>query len=287
MIFDNLEVTNIAEQHDDVPESAFLVKADDVVIFHTGDYVGAFDSFKDDLKFLADKYGRVDIAFLFLAGETTAQSAKIMKPNIAFPMHGFRLDYLYRNFPEKIKKVSLSTKTLYPEFEGDVFFHVQADATYEDWESLKVQAEEDFKKYNWGVYAPNVDFTEWNSNRANIVYPSLPNNRSVVACPDCTCWMIHKDIINEFNDLNLDMSDQNLGFGIDMLICSISHRKSRPVIRNYNHTVDHPRGTGYDVNKAHVELKSFWSKLPQTHKETINLIYGNPQQLGLFYVESG
>jgi ankyrin repeat protein/L-ascorbate metabolism protein UlaG (beta-lactamase superfamily) len=118
-----LEVTNIAEQHDDVPESAFLVKADDVVIFHTGDYVGSFDTFKDDLKFLAEKYGKVDISFMFLAGDTTVQSANIMQPKIAFPMHGFMLDYLYKNFPEKIEKASPSTKTFCPEFEGDVFFY--------------------------------------------------------------------------------------------------------------------------------------------------------------------
>jgi len=120
---DNLEVTNISEQHDDVPESAFLVKADDVTIFHTGDYVGSFDIFKKDLKFLAKKYNNVDISFMFLAGETTFQSAKIMKPKIAFPMHGFMLDYLYKNFPEKIKKTNPSTKTFCPEFEGDVFFY--------------------------------------------------------------------------------------------------------------------------------------------------------------------
>ena len=119
----NLEVTNIAEQHDDVPESAFLVKADDVVIFHTGDYVGAFDTFKDDLQFLAKKYKSVDLSFMFLAGETTAQSAKLMKPQTAFPMHGFNLDYLYKNFSRKIKKASPSTKTFYPEYEGDVFFY--------------------------------------------------------------------------------------------------------------------------------------------------------------------
>ena len=172
-------------------------------------------------------------------------------------------------------------------FEGDVFFHVQADATYTDWEGLKAQAEEDFEKYRWGVYAPNVDFTEWGPRRTNLVYPKLPGNRSIVACPDCTCWMIHKDIIDEFQLMNLDMSDQNLGFGIDMLICSISHRQSRKVIRNYNHTVDHPRGTGYNVEQAHVELRSLWSKLPQHHKDTVNLIYSRPQQLGLFYVESG
>jgi L-ascorbate metabolism protein UlaG (beta-lactamase superfamily) len=119
----DLEVTNIFEQHDDVPESAFLVKADDVVIFHTGDYVGSFNTYKDDLKFLAEKYGRVDISFMFLAGETTAQSAKIMKPKIAFPMHSFTLDYLYRFFPQKIEKVSPKTKTFCPEFEGDVFLY--------------------------------------------------------------------------------------------------------------------------------------------------------------------
>jgi len=82
-------------------------------------------TFKDDLKYLAEKYKRVDISFMFLAGETTTQSVKIMEPKIAFPMHGFGLDYLYKNFPEKIRKISPSTRVFCPEFEGDVFFYKQ------------------------------------------------------------------------------------------------------------------------------------------------------------------
>lgn len=46
-----------------------------------------------------------------------------MKPKTAFPMHGFMLDYLYKYFPGKIRKVSPATKTLLPEYEGDVFFY--------------------------------------------------------------------------------------------------------------------------------------------------------------------
>lgn len=172
-------------------------------------------------------------------------------------------------------------------FDGDVLLHIQGDVTFNNWEQLKEDAIKDFEKHNWGVYAPHADFTEWTSRRANIIYPPLPDNRSLVACPDCSCWMIHKDIIQEFNNLNLELKDHHLGFGFDMLMCSVSHKSSRPVIRNYNHTVDHPKGTGYNVTQAHVELKELWNKMPVEHQNIVNNIYSKPSQLGMFYVESG
>lgn len=158
-------------------------------------------------------------------------------------------------------------------FDGDFLFHIQGDVSSDKWEEIMLDALNDFNKVNWGVYAPNIDYTGWNGRWTNI--SNTIEGRTQVACTDCSCWLVHKDIIEEFKSLKLDMKDQHLGFGIDMLICAISHLNNRPVIRNYNFKVDHPKGTGYNVDKAHQELKQLLIRLPHRLRKTIFYIHRN------------
>ena len=44
-------------------------------------------------------------------------------------------------------------------FDGDILFHIQADASYHNWLPIYESAVEYFERYKWGIYAPNVDFT--------------------------------------------------------------------------------------------------------------------------------
>lgn len=168
-------------------------------------------------------------------------------------------------------------------FDGDVLLHVQADASFSDWKGLVETAQRHYDVVKWGVYAPDVDWTEWNAQRTNVV-PMVEPGLFLVACPDCTCWMIHKDIIDKFKSMKLDMSDQNLGFGIDMFICALAHMNRRAVFRNYNFKVDHPRGTGYNVNQAHTELNSFLAKIDPQTKSCMSYIYREPKNLIRYYV---
>ena len=53
-------------------------------------------------------------------------------------------------------------------FDGDVLFHIQGDASYNDWFNLIKDAESSFETYNWGIYAPNVDYTWYEIGRAHV-----------------------------------------------------------------------------------------------------------------------
>ena len=113
-------------------------------------------------------------------------------------------------------------------FDGDVLFHIQGDASYDKLGELVKDAQKYFEEYEWGIYAPNVDYTWYTSENTDI--QSLQSNHEnikMVADTDCTCWFIHKDIINEFKNRNIDMSDQKMGWGIDLCLSAISlDRKS-------------------------------------------------------------
>lgn len=167
-------------------------------------------------------------------------------------------------------------------FDGDVLFHIQADATYDNWKGVVDAAQRHWDVFRWGIYAPDVDFTHWTHQRTDVA-SLAEKGLFLVACPDCTCWMIHKDIINHFKSLQLDMEDQKLGFGIDMFMCALAHMNRRAVVRNYNFVVDHPQGTGYNVNQAHTELNSFLTKLDPVTKQCMSHIYRNPKQLLQYY----
>lgn len=169
-------------------------------------------------------------------------------------------------------------------FDGDVLLQIQGDATYEDWDGLIGDAVSHYNTLQWGVYAPDATWTEWNPHRTNItgISPGIPG-LNYVACTDCIVWFIHKDIIKQFQKLKLDMSDQKLGFALDMILCGISHRMRRPVLRNYHHQVHHPQSKGYHVSQAHNEMTSMFGKLDTPMKAIVAGIYRNPLALRGFY----
>lgn len=169
-------------------------------------------------------------------------------------------------------------------FDGDVLFHIQGDASYEKLSELIEDAKKYYDEYEWGIYAPNVDYTWYTSENTDIqsLQSSHPNIK-MVADPDCTCWFIHKDIINAFKDRKIDMTDQKMGWGIDLTLCALSFIASRPVIRDYDHTVDHPPGTNYNKDQASREMNILWNRLDQDMKIAISHIKGDREQLSGYF----
>ena len=169
-------------------------------------------------------------------------------------------------------------------FDGDILFHIQADASYDKLEELVNDAKKYFEEYEWGIYAPNVDYTWYTSENTDIQsIESNHDNIKMVANTDCTCWFIHKDIINELLNRKIDMSDQKMGWAIDLCLSSLSFLMSRPVIRDYNHTIDHPPGTNYNKEQATKELNILWQRLDGDIKETISYIKGDREKLANYF----
>lgn len=171
-------------------------------------------------------------------------------------------------------------------FDGDILFHVQADASYDNWEQLYSDAEKHFEQTDWGIYAPNVDYTWYDSSRTDITSLEFPiPGLKIVANTDCTCWFIHKDIINLYKERDLKLEQYRMGWSWDIVLPAICYVNQRPVIRDYNHTVQHPQGTNYDTQQAEKEMWDLFQSLPNDLKEAFSYIKGDRQQLAKYYAE--
>lgn len=163
-------------------------------------------------------------------------------------------------------------------FDGDVMFHIQADASHNDWQGIVSSAKDCFANNNCGIYAPNVDFTGWISNRVDVknVEP-ISNNLKHVTITDCTCWFINKTIIEEFKSNLINcFTDNKYGYGIDITMSAISYNKKMQVIRDYNYTIQHPRGTAYNSLAANQMMRDSFSKIKDPSIECIiqNIMIG-------------
>lgn len=163
----------------------------------------------------------------------------------------------------------------------DIFCHIQADASFDDFESIVRSSESTMEQYGWGVYAPNVDDTFYVGERTDIF--DLENNLKVVATTDNTCWFIHRDIIFDMIDNLHLMNGNHLGWGWDLLICAFAHLEQRKVVRDYNFTVNHPPSTGYKKDQAEQEMQEMFSKCPNELKEIIYYIKTQPKTLSKYY----
>ena len=95
-----------------------------------------------------------------------------------------------------------------------------------------------------GVYAPDVTNVWYTPQHTDIHgIESEDENIKMVACTDETVWFIHRDIIDDYYERGLDKlmthETMKMGWGWDMVYNGISFIKGRPVIRDYNHQIQH------------------------------------------------
>lgn len=169
-------------------------------------------------------------------------------------------------------------------FDGDALFHIQADASYNDWAPIYEAAKKFHEKYNWGIYAPNVDYTWYDSSRADLKeFEFDEDHLKMVMNTDCTCWMVHKDIIEEAKNRGVDFSPYKMGWSFDIIYTALSFMKRRPVIRDYNFTIDHPMGTNYNKDVAEKEMHDLFNSLPEDIKLAFYAIKQQPNYLYNYY----
>jgi L-ascorbate metabolism protein UlaG (beta-lactamase superfamily) len=111
-----MEIFTINCEHNDVPEVAYLVKVDGLAIYHSGDYAGPLDTYRDDMNYLLKKAGTIDLAFI-----GKIQLAESLKPRIAFPIHGYNREYFYGAFAREAADKKLPSHVICPENKGDRF----------------------------------------------------------------------------------------------------------------------------------------------------------------------
>ena len=169
-------------------------------------------------------------------------------------------------------------------FDGDALFHIQADASYDNWKQLYVDAEKHFNEFNWGIYAPNIDYTWYDADKTDLNAFEIPNyNLKMVANTDCTCWFIHKDIINEAKNRGVNFAPYKMGWSFDIVYPALSFMLKRPVLRDYSHTIQHPEGTNYNKEQAEWEMRSLYLSLPADIQEAFGYIKSDKTKLYKYY----
>ena len=131
----DMELFTINHAFDNIPEAAFLVRVDGLVIFHSGDHgsTGAVINpvFKDNIDYLAQKTQSVDVAFISQFGSRSREEVNIgdlytintLRPTITFPMHRGGGEDSYKNFADEAQKKKARTKVMCAEARGDRFFY--------------------------------------------------------------------------------------------------------------------------------------------------------------------
>lgn len=163
------------------------------------------------------------------------------------------------------------------QYDYDVLMHIQADVSFGDWSKVFESAKRSNEKYNWAVFAPNVDDTFYISHRTD-VFP-LDNNYRVVATPDNSCWMIKKEYVNLLNGYLHLMENNHFGWGWDLIVCGLAHHNGDKVIRDYSITIDHPKSTGYKKEEAEQEMMETFNKSPKFLQEVVYKIKVEPTSL--------
>ena len=161
---------------------------------------------------------------------------------------------------------------------ASVFFHIQGDTSYHDWPQLVQDARHYMQKYNAGIYYPKVNNVEWQSDElASLKMVTTQNaNIKYIVNGDETVWFIHPRVVQYFKYLDLEdcFLDNKMGWGWDIVFCAVSHMIGMPVIRDSNHTIEHPLSRTYDQNLANSGYHNTFYKLPTSIKDYIKLVHG-------------
>jgi len=127
MKLDDMEIYTVNSHHSQVPEVAYLVKVDSLVIYHGGDYQGkmgrnAHSNVKEDMDYLKTKAGAPDLFFIGAwTGEPYMQSIESLDPKVIFPMHDRKREEKYKRFASDLKELGVACPVICPEKRGDRF----------------------------------------------------------------------------------------------------------------------------------------------------------------------
>jgi L-ascorbate metabolism protein UlaG (beta-lactamase superfamily) len=133
--FGDFEVLTINHEFDNIPEVAFLVKVDGLVIFHSGDHGTVGEKmnpiFRDNIDYLAENTDGVDIAFISIFGSNYGDSVnkgdlytiESLEPKVTFPMHCGRREHEYKEFASEARKKNIQTQIICAEARGGRFYY--------------------------------------------------------------------------------------------------------------------------------------------------------------------
>jgi hypothetical protein len=144
-------------------------------------------------------------------------------------------------------------------FDGDLLFHLQADASHDDFAPIIARAAGLFARRRLGIYEPDVDYTDLRYDRAKLteIEPGLAQ----VPMTDCTCWFVAGDLLRDLPAV--ETSRNRYGWGICAAVAALASLRNRPCVRDYSFTVRHPRRRGYPSAPALAQRSAYLRTLPE------------------------
>lgn len=134
-IASGLTVSAVQHDFDGIPESAFLVRADGLVIYHSGDHASVSDPpnpvFTANIDALARQVERVDLAFLSIFGGGAGRwvnagdryTIERLRPRVVFPMHSGGREHEYAAFAREAGRLNLGATFAAAARPGQVFHY--------------------------------------------------------------------------------------------------------------------------------------------------------------------
>jgi L-ascorbate metabolism protein UlaG (beta-lactamase superfamily) len=132
---DGIEIFNINHAFDGIPEAAFLVRGDGLIIFHSGDHGSTGEEidplFKANIDYLAQQENQIDLAFISQFGNRTGGNVnngdlytmERLGPKVTFPMHQGGGERFYKKFAQGAQRKGARTQVICAKKQGDRFFY--------------------------------------------------------------------------------------------------------------------------------------------------------------------
>jgi len=154
-------------------------------------------------------------------------------------------------------------------FQGEIMFHVQADAEPENLEEIFERARSALTSARVGVYEPNVSYSDVTYDAA--VLRSLGPDLYEVPLTDCTCWFIHREVLATVP--HVEPSINALGWGIAAAVAAGAGLVGRLVVRDYGVIIRHPKNRGYDNEDALRQRDAFIDALAPDFRMEMEAVY--------------
>lgn len=167
-------------------------------------------------------------------------------------------------------------------FRGDIFAHIQADCKYDNWKEVYKQANLMLSNTEAGIYAPNIDYTSYKPEIVDI--RAYKEQIKYVATTDESAWFIHKEIIDKCKEYRYLFEGNEFGYGWDLIMAGLSWINKKPVLRDYAHTIIHPKGKGYNEDTAKKQMQETIEKAPYELASCIYDIKSNHEKIYSKYI---
>lgn len=131
---------------------------------------------------------------------------------------------------------------------------IHADAETDNWRDLVVSSENADNDTEIGVWAPDIDYTPWQTNIVT-VSDNKEIGISFVTQTDGIILFLSSKVVKRLKLMSYD--NNNLGWGIDWAAICFSYVNNLLVIRDNKLKVTHKKGAGYDSSEANYQMINF------------------------------